>query len=278
MKEKEWMCKANVYLNYVFGALSSWFLVILSVERAAYFFDRRLEICSALKKKSIVLVIVFMSLFIYSYALVTTSVEITDSKEIVCTPIKKWFNLVKLMSVFDSFIAILIPFLLIFISNTMVGFKLIDHSNRFNLSIKLGIFERRKSKQVRKIPKITKILFCISSTFLILNFPIALLKIWNFYNSYENHQYSISMTKKDLVHESNEESSQTLYEEIIERIAFYLYYLNFSINFFLFTINESKFSERLWSFFRRKSEYHQTGLDVIEKSSTRVNPIKITML
>ena len=275
MKEKEWMCKANVYLNYVFSALSSWFLVVLSVERAAYFFDRRLNICTALKKKSIVVIIIIMSFLFYSYALVTTSVEITDSKEVACVPIKKWLSLVKVMSAVDSFLAILIPFILILISNTLVGFKLIDHSNRYSSSLKLRVFDQHRRKKVKKIPKITKILFCISSTFLVLNFPIALLKIWNFLKSNDFHQPSINMTKKDL---PSEETNQTHSEEIIERIAFYLYYLNFSINFFLFTINESKFSERLWSLFRQKSEYHHTGLAVVEKSSAKVNTIKITML
>ena len=280
MKEKEWMCKANVYLNYVFIALSSWFLVVLSVERAAYFFDRRLNICTTLKKKSIVVIIIIMSFLFYSYALVTTSVEISDSKEVACVPIKKWLSLVKIMSAVDSFLAILIPFILILISNTLVGFKLIDHSNRYSSSLKLRVFDQHRRKKVRKIPKITKILFCLSSTFLVLNFPIAFLKIWNFLKS-NDFQPSISMTKKDLpmnYHQPNEETNQTHSEEIIERIAFYLYYLNFSINFFLFTINESKFSERLWSLFRQKSEYHHTGLAVVEKSSAKVNTIKITML
>jgi hypothetical protein len=243
------------------------------MERAAHFFDRKLEICSALKKKSLILILIIFCLLIYSFSLLTTSVELGDSNEVICAPIKRWLDLVKLMSLFDSILAILLPFGLILISNTMVGFKLIDHSNRFSMNSRLNIYHRQKPiSKVKNISKMTKLLFIISSTFLLLNMPIALGKIWSFYRSYDSHQNSIKMTKR--IQDTSEESSQTLNEEILERISFYLYYLNFSINFFLFTINESKFRERIWTVLKSKPNYHKPEA----KKSTKLNTVKITML
>ena len=281
IEQKEWICKLNVYFNYVFSAVSSWLLVMLSVERAAFFSVKKTRVCSVLRKKSLVACIILFSLLIYSFSLVTTSVEISETQQVLCTPIKKWLNLVKMMALFDSIIAILLPFVLILISNTIVGFKLIDHSKRFSQSFKINIYDERKPvRRVKKIPAITKILFTISSTFLILNLPIALSKIWHFYKNYD-HENHLSPRVKDSLkyHEStDDESSQSLNEEIVERVSCYLYYLNFSINFFLYTLNECKFSIRFLNLFKNRPTNNHSENPLKRENSTKDNTIKVTML
>ena len=161
------------------------------------------------------------------------------------------------MTLVDSLISILIPFFLIIISNTVLGFELINHATNFSKSIqiKFHIYDKRKpSRRIKKISKITKILFTISSTFLVLNLPITVIKLWSFFKNYDQYNHLSSPVKKSLRNQDSiDDSSPTFNEDIIEKISRYLYYLNFSINFFLYTLNESKFSNRLINLFKIKS-------------------------
>ena len=95
-------------------------------------------------------------------------------------------------------------------------------------------------------------LFLISIVFLILHFPLAVNKSWYFfdgnYNLIEKENieltgnYSEYFGNDTLMEETDLKQKLTLneYEEIFERISCYLFYLNFSLNFFLYTSNKSK--------------------------------------
>jgi hypothetical protein len=95
-------------------------------------------------------------------------------------------------------------------------------------------------------------LFLISIVFLILHFPLAVNKSWYFFDGNYNliekenieltSNYSEYFGNDTLMEETDLKQKLTLneYEEIFERISCYLFYLNFSLNFFLYTSNKSK--------------------------------------
>ena len=53
---------------------------------------------------------------------------------------------------------------------------------------------------------------------------------------------------------AQEKRSKRLTNELLERISCYLYYLNFSINFFLYVLNKSTFRDILIGIFRRNNK------------------------
>ena len=57
-----------------------------------------------------------------------------------------------------------------------------------------------------------------------------------------------NMIHNDYDDQHQPDSAASLNDELIERLSCYLYYLNFSINFFLYVLNRSRFREILFGF------------------------------
>lgn len=121
-----------------------------------------------------------------------------------------------------------------------------DQIQNGSFNSKIEIIRRKKVYW-----RMTRILLAITTSFLILNFPFCFLKLRYFIRGFA------SITKSSAVVQSN--SNQTDYknvtpsqsnfrenmdasiiDELIERVTYYIYYLNFSINFILFAFSVSK--------------------------------------
>ena len=269
---------------------------------------------------------VLLSLVIYSFSLVTTTLEEMEGSKTACVPIIKWLYLVKTMALLDSILAIIIPFLLILISNMLIGYRLVNysqsdclfrrvtrkffrvpsvnspsgpkknrllHDTKSDWSCDETMKNVSKLRRPRKITKITRILFTISTTFLVLNLPIACSKIWHYVKSYHfiytnqvlhkyanesalNASFHIMMTVTAAL---EKEPVQTETEEIFERIACYLYYLNFAINFFMYTLSESQFSDKFMCFFSKINKHHsQRAQRSLSAVRSKPNTYNVTIL
>jgi len=86
-----------------------------------------------------------------------------------------------------------------------------------------------QSKKKFNLSRTTSVLVLISTSFLALNLPMALCKLWYF--AYPSHNQ-----KSELI------------EEIVERISCYFYYLNFCVNFFFYNFHTSKLRKVLYGF------------------------------
>jgi hypothetical protein len=170
----------------------------------------------------------------------------------------------------------ILPFLIISVSNLMIFYKLMTEAKelrerRFRHKCKLyrmtsllnptesscrleisSVFKRQKhppesqkhhSKSNRET---TKIVLIIASTFLILNFPIASIKTYSFF-----YQKSMSSNLDQTAEETNAGT-----KEVVEKMASFIYYINFSINFFLYTLKTKTFRDNFiryfLSYFKRK--------------------------
>jgi len=129
------------------------------------------------------------------------------------------------MNIIDFFLTFIIPFLTIVTFNTLIILKSGQYDRLLERNyvqpstyILHNLLEHRlrRSKYHRRI---TKMLLIISTTFLLLNTPMHLLKVYYFFFSNDDTY--------------DEKSS---YESIIEMLTFYLFYTNFSINFFLYSL------------------------------------------
>jgi hypothetical protein len=95
----------------------------------------------------------------------------------------------------------------------------------------------RRSKSYSRT---TRVLVLISVTYMVLNSLMAYSKL--------RHLFYPILDSATL----DNSDSIDLNGELIDRIACYLYYLNFSINFFLYVLNKSKFRDILFELFKKK--------------------------
>lgn len=69
------------------------------------------------------LILIIFSIIFYGYVIFTSGLEYKDS-EYVCITYVEWFDIVKVMSVIDTVISMIVPFILITFSNIAIIFKL----------------------------------------------------------------------------------------------------------------------------------------------------------
>jgi hypothetical protein len=152
------------------------------------------------------------------------------------------------MNIIDFFLTFIIPFLTILTLNTLIIVKsghydrlLERHYIQPSTYILHNLLEHRlrRSKYHRRI---TKMLLIISTTFLLLNTPMHLLKIYYFFFSND---------------ETLDEKSPI--ESIIEMFTFYLFYTNFSINFFLYSLCGKNFRASLMDLIKRIGKTNQSS-------------------
>jgi hypothetical protein len=289
----------------------------------------------------------------YSFAIFTTN----NSDSNRCQPIEEWFNFVKIMSLIDSILTIILPFLLVLIINLAIIIKMVKYKkskdlteglnqttketaielvtmdkakvgkemslfknrnyildkkplsaanaaaddmisalprqksesltlnlNEINNQIRNGSFNSKIEiiRRKRVYWRMTNILLAITTSFLILNFPFCFLKLRYFIRGFSSitikpHiQYTTNVTVSYIngttpnllqnLHITNSISSSgsisstirsknsasgsnnnfkehmdaSIIDELIERVTYYIYYLNFSINFILFAFSVSK--------------------------------------
>lgn len=259
--------------------------------------------CTKTTNKASVFMLTAVSLIIYSFALFTSGIESSGEGTKSCVTLTKWFDMVQLIAFIDMFITMVIPFLIIFISNISIVCKLMGFGSKSNFVIeshrfssngsteiselalrkksikslkkedmkrdsienklnskieKIDVFKNSQNKinlvqhitkageakRLQKYSRTTRMLLIVSTTFLLLHMPIAGCKAWYFVKS------SFIKTHSGTDLRSFEISSS---EEVLERLSCYIYYLNFSLNFFLYALNGPKFRVAIRKLFKRKN-------------------------
>jgi hypothetical protein len=114
---------------------------------------------------------------------------------------------------------------------------------------------RRKKRRV--YTKTAKTLLLVSSVFLVLNAPYVYSKMRHYLSDFElfihNHKEKAhlnSTANNQTALKTNyvQIEEESLNQEIIDRISYYLFYLNYSINFLLYTFNGKKFKSLFFNF------------------------------
>jgi hypothetical protein len=144
-----------------------------------------------------------------------------------------------------------------------------EMSLSMNMSLPNTIVYKKRDKLYSKS---TNVVLSISTTFLVLHCPIAICKLYSFLkykktNFLENEKTiynntsNVDVLQKFLKNSSNSNSyrNMTVYtnepgdvmlDHLIERISNNIYYLSFLINFFLYSLNGSKFRNALIKMFK----------------------------
>lgn len=145
---------------------------------------------------------------------------------------------------------------------TDVGLKALED---FVASLRQSSLLRRSMEIKRKIKysRTTRNLLIISACYVILNTPMVISKFGHFF---ETINYAPAFGEKFIqnytIYSVIDEQEFRLYNnasknshdqvEILQKLATYSYYLNFSINFFLYVFSSSEFKEAIFGFFKFK--------------------------
>jgi hypothetical protein len=198
---------------------------------------KRTQYNSTIRSRYVILLLTLLAIFLYSSSLWTSGIEITPeltTYETRCVTLRHWLKFTRQMNIIDFFLTFIIPFFTILTLNILIIWKS-GHYDRLlernyiqpSTYILHHVLEHRlrRSKYHRRI---TKMLLIISTTFLLLNTPMHLLKIYYFFFSND-----------DTYDEKNS------IESAIEMLTFCLFYTNFSINFFLYSLCGKNFRSSL---------------------------------
>ena len=110
-------------------------------------------------------------------------------------------------------------------------------------------------KRARMYSKTTRMLIIISITFILLNSPMAISKIHSvLLSSFESQSNQTLKTNRSnySLNVSTRYTNKELNHHLVQRVSGYVYYLNFSVNFFLYVLNGSQFREILLKFTGKK--------------------------
>jgi hypothetical protein len=253
----------------------------------------------------LIIIIVSFSLLFYSVILISAGFD--EKYGNLCIIKESWSTVYTVLNFVDTIQTMVIPFIIISISNILIGFRLMREAKKlkYHGSFRIALYRlmpfsrensnaqsKNNSKRDSKISnelnenhfhrrvtlkevkkhnsksnkETTKILLIIASTFLMLNFPLAATKTYYFFAVTEQTTQNSFLTttsnfQNDSIVLNNKTISSTGGEnelddhktkEIIEKIAQFIYYLNYCINFFLYTFKTKQFRENFLNSIKKK--------------------------
>ncbi len=283
--QQPFWCQLIIYLNYVFNFLSVWSVVGFTGERYIYIYHalRKDRLCTRKTAKRVVCITVGVSLICYLFAFWTNGVEYLDSRA-VCMPLPQYYDILTVLTGVDMLVSFLIPSTLIIVLNIKIMMKLHMYQEQSALKLKLlkdnkdgstgqnsansqvcnkrhqvvasvtrtgsihftfvsrsaddghHLFQSSCSTQshvntVRKNIsqyRTARIFILVSTVFLILNTPNHIFRMQAFVTSLiEKH----SKSSKKLI----------IWQELFQLV----YFLNFSVNFFIYSLCSRTFRSAL---------------------------------
>ena len=263
----EGWCQTTIYLTYVFAFLSVWIVVSFTLERFVVVFYplRRAAICTTRRALITVGILVGVALIYYSYTLWTTF--ISDYRGLpTCMSKTEYHSALRVLSVVDTFITLVVPSILIILLNSGISLKLILYYRKHTPAAHEGSTTKSNSSSSGSPPhadntldqklcdisthkksafsfstaqvqlqrrrsfqnRTTRTLLLISTIFVVLNLPSHLFRI-----------YAVCLAL------AGQEDPVTFTKSLIQELCLLLYYANFACNLFLYTLCSNSFRKAL---------------------------------
>lgn len=236
-------CRIMMYATYVFSFLSVWYVVSFTVERfiAVCFPLKRPELCTSKRAAIVVSGLGFVALGGYIVSIPTFGIfEVrTDSNSsvFVCSPVLEYMSWMNIINYVDAAFTLVIPSVGLVCLNASIAYIIIVSEKRRDRMLKEQLAARHSGLSTMKSDrarhhvqiKITKMLLLVSVTYLVLSIPSYIIRI-----NYMVHYFT-----------SNEQYLPSVAEKICQEIFQVLYYVNFSVNFFLYSMSGSNFRKEL---------------------------------
>lgn len=239
-------CQTFVYLTFVCSFLSAWYIVAFSAERlvVVLFPLRRATLCTPARAKIVVISLAILAAVMYNFAFWTTSVQDVFGERL-CMQITRFTPMLMVISKVDTIVTLVLPFTAIACINgriicisTRLGNVGANNESCNNQPSggsgeSLTVHSRRRTNQA----KITRMLLVVSTAFLILNLPFHSIRLYPvIYQLFHREAFIPSRFLQRL---------QTFF--------MYVFYINYSINFVLYSICGQNFRQELCSCIRECS-------------------------
>lgn len=270
-------CQFLIFITYVTGFLSVWFIVGFTLERfiAICLPLKGAVICTVFREKVIVLMMSLSASVLYNFSFWTSGMQQWGTK-MKCSHKMEYFRFLQIITWIDTFSTMVIPFILIAVMNYIVLKTVLlcpqnarrqrnnatsrsllfsstscDNSGRENFiksNFKQKTLFSKSSNRTHPKVRVTKTLMFVSMTFLFLNLPSHVVRLYNLISSVASNNAIIS--------------EQFFF---LQELTLMLYYITFSCNFFLYTMFGRNFKRSLKLIFQCN---HESG--VRKKNNKRV--------
>jgi hypothetical protein len=264
--------------------------VTFTIERCivVYYPMKRYNLNIKKMSKKIVLSLLAFALITYAFAFVISGIERSGEKKAPtttqCVVLEDWFQLAVYVTFLDMCLTIILPFMLILTMNVLIIVKLTrmtrfrggdesQNSNQsqsqsqsqsqniellarnaeFIINAKTRRGQEIQARRKKQYKKTTRLLFAITTAFLIFHMPMAVKKIWYFEEFFSSNALTCSpkncstlannstlLGMDGSVQAPNILNNASRREEILERLASYIYYLNFPFNSFFYVLNSAR--------------------------------------
>ena len=250
-------CQMLVYLTYIWSFLSVWYIVCFTVERYIVVKCplKRLQLCTAKRTKTIVIILAVFAIVFYSFSIWTSGLVPLHGREEFCTSLDMYAKLVTILSYIDTSITLVLPTTIIILLNTLIIYSVTQHHNnrdtligeetkqvarKSRVYVTVSTTNNRRTQQ-QNLAHINRMLIIVSTTFVLLNLPFHFIRFYILFMELCNHSYR---PPHWLV------SCHKLFQ--------YVYYLNFSINFVLYSICGSHFRHCMIQLLKRMCSYYNS--------------------
>lgn len=238
-------CQMFVYLTFVFSFLSVWYIVAFTTERfiAVVYPLYRQKVCTTVRARKCVIGITIAAVVMYNSAIWTNTV-IYEYGEPKCIPnYSAFYSLITVCNYMDTAITFFIPFIMIAVMNGKIMYKLMhlsgfhvddsSNSNHSAVELQTPVLRGRTMHQALSVrmqnqTKITRMLITVSTSFLLMNLPSHVVRIYSIVLNLTGNWDAITPQLQ-------------LWQEIFQQV----YYLNFSVNIFLYSLSGKNFRQSM---------------------------------
>ena len=226
-------CPLFVYLTYICSFLSVWYVVCFTIERyvAVCLPLRRQNMCTPRRAKIVVISLAVLGMVLYNFALWTSRVQNVYFGQPYCFPLRRFTRLINYANNIDTVLTLAVPSITIVIANVRIVYVIImvqrsrcqserDEKSNDSSGVTSRFIPRSNCSSAQNSQiRVTKMLITVSSIFLLLNMPSHLIRLYAFIMSIASESFKPSKLFA-----------------LTQRLFLYVYYMNFAINFFLYSI------------------------------------------
>lgn len=245
------MCQIVLFLSYVCAFLSVWFIVAVTFENYVRIcLPMQVNVyCTTRQARIIIITVISFSVLLYSFTLWITASILSPTGMTICQPYLEYEDIYQYFIYIDVVVTLVIPTLITIFLMLPITVSLIESFRRqARLSKKSSRpVERRHTAQ----SIVTKMLFCVSLSFIILSLPSHVIRLELTISTFVKQETSLI------------EYTTTAIKYIFETI----YNLSFAINFMIYLLFGEKFRTDFQSrfcirYFRRREQSTQTVLSL----------------
>ncbi|XP_048748057.2 G-protein coupled receptor 183-A-like [Ostrea edulis] len=236
------VCQMTIFLSYICGFLSVWFVVIVTAEnyiRICHPFSVS-KYCTTKISKIIISIFLLLALALYNFPLWTL-----DVSEGHCKGIARYDELFQMFIHMDTVLTLILPALLITFLMVAITFSLARSYHRLG-RLKGKRTQKKKSRKSNH-SKVTKLLFTVSLVFLALNLPSHVIRTMMTLSRYIMNRSHFTTT-----------------ELVLQKLFYTLYYLSYAINLFIYLFCGTKF----------RKNFHEMYIECFAKSCKRAKEKK----